>query len=116
MNQIFTHTNLALERAFPNVHSGFPWWHNDAPYVMEHYLLHMAGSCLLTSSAGPVGDGRKILSEGSRFEVFDRIICKAVGKLVSTGQISYDGGVRAVKKLMYENQVRFFNLKEVLDR
>lgn len=116
MNQIFTHTNLALERAFPNVHSGFPWWHNDAPYVMEHYLLHIAGSCLLTSSAGPVGDGRKILSEGSRFEVFDRMICKAVGKLISTGQISYDGGVRAVKKLMYENQVRFFNLKEVLGR
>ena len=76
----------------------------------------MAGSCLLTSSAGPVGDGRKILSEGSRFEVFDRIICKAVGKLISTGEISYDGGVRAVKKLMYENQVRFFNLKEVLGR
>ena len=27
----------------------------------------------------PVCDGRKILSEGSRFEVFDRIICKTVG-------------------------------------
>jgi len=111
MNQIFAHTNLMLERAFPNVHSGFPWWHNDAPYVMEHYLLHTAGSSLLTSSAGPVCDGRKILSEGSRFEVFDRIICKAVGKLVSTGQMTYNGGVRAVKKLMYENQARFFNLE-----
>jgi len=116
MNQIFSHTNLALERAFPNVHSGFPWWHNDAPYVMEHYLLHTAGSSLLTSSAGPVGDGRKILSEGSRFEVFDRVICRAVGKLISTGQISHDGGVRAVKNLMYENQVRFFNLKKEFDR
>ena len=27
----------------------------------------------------PVCDVRKILSEGSRFEVFDRIICKTVG-------------------------------------
>ena len=116
MNQTFAHTNLALERAFPNVHSGFPWWHNDAPYVMEHYLLHTAGSSLLTSSAGPVGDGRKILSEGSRFEVFDRIISRVVGKLISTGQTSYDGGVRAVKRLMYKNQVRLFNLKEALDR
>ena len=71
---------------------------------------------MLTSSAGPVCDERKILSEGSRFEVFDRIISRAVGKLISTGQISYDGGVRAVKNLMYENQVRFFNLKKEFDR
>ncbi|TET09769.1 hypothetical protein E3J84_04760 [Candidatus Aerophobetes bacterium] len=106
MNQTFAHTNLSLERAFPNVHSGFPWWHNDAPYVMEQYLLHTAGSSLLTSSAGFVCDGRKILSEGSRFEVFDRIICRAVGKLVSTGQMSYGGGVMAIRSLMYQNQAR----------
>ncbi len=111
MNQILAHTNLTLERAFPNVHSGFPWWHNDAPYVMEHYLLHIAGSSLLTSSAGPVCDGRKIFSEGSRFEVFDRVICRAVGKLVSNGEMTYKGGVRAVKALMYENQAKLFNLE-----
>jgi len=116
MNQIFAHTNIMLERAFPNVHSGFPWWHNDSPYVMEQYLLHTANSSLLTSSGGPVCDGRKILSEGSRFEVFDRIICKAVGKLISSGQMTYSGGVRAVKALMYENQMRLFNLKGELDK
>jgi len=112
MNQVFAHTDLMLERAFPNVHSGFPWWHNDSPYIMEQYLLHTANSSLLTSSGGPVCDGRKILSEGSRFEVFDRIICKTVGKLISEGQMSYNGGVRSVKALMYKNQVRIFNLKE----
>ncbi len=111
MNQIFAHTNIMLERAFSHVHSGFPWWHNDSPYIMEQYLLHTAGSSLLTSSGGPVCDGRKILSEGSRFEVFDRIICKAVGNLVSNGQITYNGGVRMLKALMYENQMRLFNLK-----
>ncbi len=71
MNQTYGHVNLMLERAFPNVHGGFPWWHNDTPAGMEHYLLHTAGASLLTSSGGPVCDGRKILSEGSRFEVFD---------------------------------------------
>jgi glucuronate isomerase len=81
MNQVFAHTNIMLERAFPQVHSGFPWWHNDSPDIMEQYLLHIANSSLLASSGGPVCDGRKILSEGSRFEVFDRIICKTVGKL-----------------------------------
>jgi len=110
MNQIFAHTNIMLERAFPKVHSGFPWWHNDSPYVMEQYLLHTAGSSLLTSSGGPVCDGRKILSEGSRFEVFDRIICKVVGNLVSSGQMSYNGGVNAIKALMYKNQMKLFSL------
>ncbi len=111
MNQIFAHTNLMLERAFPKVHSGFPWWHNDSPYIMEQYLLHMANSSLLTSSGGPVCDGRKILSEGSRFEVFDRIICKVVGKLIFEGQMSTQGGIEAVKALMYRNQARLFNLE-----
>jgi len=115
MNQTFAHTNLMLERAFPNVHSGFPYWQNTTPYIMEHYLLHTAGSSLLTSSAGSVCDGRKIPHERSKFEVFDRVICKAVGKLVSTGEISSNGETRAVKALMYENQVRLFNLKEELE-
>ena len=111
MNQIFAHTNIMLERAFPQFYSGFPWWHNDSPYVMEQYLLHIANSSLLNSSGGPVCDGRKILSEGSRFEVFDRKICKVVGNLVSDGQITYNGGVRSVKALMYENQMKLFNLQ-----
>jgi len=111
MNQIFAHTNLMLERAFTNVHSGFPWWHNDSPYIMEQYLLHTANSSLLTSSGGPVCDGRKILSEGSRFEVFDRIICKVLGYLVSSGQMTYNGGVRTLKALMYKNQMRLFGLQ-----
>jgi glucuronate isomerase len=77
---------------------------------MEHYLLHTAGASLLTSSGGPVCDGRKILSEESRFEVFDRVICRAVGKLMSDGQISKPGAIRLVKALMYENQARLFGL------
>ena len=110
MNQAFAHVNLMLERAFPMVHAGFPWWHNDTPYVMEHYLLHTAGASLLTSSGGPVCDGRKILSEESRFEVFDRVICRAVGRLVSDGQVSSPGGIRLVKALMFENQAKLFRL------
>jgi glucuronate isomerase len=110
MNQAFAHVNITLERSFPNVHAGFPWWQNDTPYVMEDYLFHTAGASLLTSSGGPVCDGRKILSEGSRFEVFDRVICRAVGKLMSGGQISSPGGVRLIKSLMYENQARLFRI------
>jgi glucuronate isomerase len=111
MNQTWAHVNVMLERAFPNVHAGFPWWHNDTPHVMENYLLHTASASLLTSSGGPVCDGRKILSEGSRFEVFDRVICRAIGKLISDGQMSEAGGIRAIKALMYGNQARLFHLE-----
>lgn len=112
MNQAFAHVNIMLERAFPGVHAGFPWWQNDTPFLMEHYLLHTAGASLLTSSGGPVCDGRKILSEGSRFEVFDRVICRAVGKLVSDGQLSKPGADRLVRALMFENQARLFKIEE----
>jgi len=114
MNQVFFPTNLMLERAFPRVHTGFPWWQNDNIYTMEHYLLHLISASLWSSSAGPVCDGRKILSEGSRFEVFDRIICRASGKLWSTGAISREGAVRAVRGLMAGNQVNIFQLENLL--
>jgi glucuronate isomerase len=63
---------------------------------------------------GPVADGRKILSEGSRFEVFDRMICRVVGKLLAEGQISRRGAAFLVESLMYRNSVRIFGLEEML--
>ena len=110
LNQVFFHTNLMLERVFPRVHTGFPWWQNDNIYNMEHYLLHLISASIWSSSGGPVCDGRKILSEGSRFEVFDRVICRALGRLWSTGAMSKEGAIRAVKGLMVENQRRIFHL------
>ena len=56
---------------------------------------------MLTLIVGPVCDGRKIFSEKSRFEVFDRVIYRAVEKLVSSGEITYKGGVRVVKKIYW---------------
>jgi hypothetical protein len=38
------------------------------------------------------------------------VICRATGKLVSDGQMSKQGGIKAVKGLMYENQKRLFRL------
>lgn len=114
MNQIFFHTNLMLERVFPHVHTGFPWWHNDNIYTMEHYLSHQISASLWSSSAGPVCDGRKILSEGSRFEMFDRIICRVLGRLCSTGAISEEGAIRAAKGFMAENQIGIFRLQNLL--
>lgn len=63
-----------------------------------------------------MADGRKILSEGSRFEVFDRMICRVVGKLLSEGQISRQGATRMVEALMYYNNVYLFDLEEILSQ
>jgi len=38
-------------------------------------------------------------------------IYNVLGKLVSSGQISYNGNIKTTKVLMYENQMRLFNLK-----
>lgn len=114
MNPEYLHVLVALERAFPGVHIGFPWWFNDTPYMIEQALCEVANASLLTSMVGPVADGRKILSEGSRFEVFDRMICRVVGKLLSEGQVSRQGAVRLVEALMYRNVVRLFRLEEIL--
>jgi len=116
MNHECLHVNIALERAFPGVHTGFPWWFNDAPHLIEQALLEVANSSLLASMGGPVADGRKILSEGSRFEVFDRMICRVVGKLLAEGQISRQGAVFLVESLMYRNSVRIFGLEEMLSQ
>jgi glucuronate isomerase len=110
MNQLHFHANVMLERAFPLVHTGFPWWQNDTPHLIEDYLLHLGGASILASTAGPVCDGRKILSEGGRFEVFDRVICRAIGRLMNDGQMSRNGGRETVKNVMYRNQLRIFRL------
>lgn len=112
LNPAYFHVLVTLERAFPGVHLGFPWWFNDTPYMIEAMLLEAANASLLTSIAGPVADGRKILSEGSRFEVFDRMICRVVGKLLAEGQISRQGATFLVESLMYRNVVRIFGLEE----
>ena len=61
---------------------------------------------MLTLIVVPVCDGRKIFSERSRFEVFDRVICRAVGRLVSSAEITYKAGVRAVKKVYWKQLKR----------
>ncbi len=61
---------------------------------------------MLTLIVVPVCDGRKIFSERSRFEVFDRVICRAVGRLVSSAEITYKAGVRAPKKIYWKQLIK----------
>ncbi len=76
-----------LSRAFPNVSIGAPWWFNDSPHGIEKQLEYMATVDLLSNHAGMVSDSRKLMSYGSRIEVFRRSLANTLGKMVERGQM-----------------------------
>lgn len=80
-------TITTIARAYPSVIIGAPWWFNDSPFGMETHLNYTASVDLLSNCAGMVSDSRKLLSYGSRTEVFRRVLCNIIGKMVERGQI-----------------------------
>jgi len=101
-------TIATITRAFPNVTLGAPWWFNDTPMGMESQLEYIASVDLLWSHAGMVTDSRKLLSFGSRTEMFRRILCNVVGKMIDKGQIPESPGYDLVRWLSYERQLDLF--------
>ncbi len=94
-------------RAFPNVYAGAPWWFNDNPYGIEEQLNYFSSVDLLSCHAGMVSDSRKVLSYGSRHEMFRRVLCNLLGKKVDRGQIPVDIASDLAKSASYEHP---FNL------
>jgi glucuronate isomerase len=72
----------SVARAFPGVSLGVPWWFNDSPYGIETQLRYAGTVDLLANSAGMVTDSRKLISFGSRTEIFRRVLCGVVGEAV----------------------------------
>jgi len=88
-----------LTRAFPNVSIGAPWWFNDSPYGIESQLEYLSTVDLLANHAGMVSDSRKLMSYGSRIEVFRRSLANVLGKMVEKGQMPEDLAVDLAKKI-----------------
>jgi len=80
-------TITTIARAYPNVIIGAPWWFNDSPLGMETHLNYIASVDLLSNCGSIVSDSWKLLSCGSRNEMFRRVLCNIVGKMVERGQI-----------------------------
>lgn len=80
-------TITTIARAFPNVSVGAAWWFNDSPFGMEQQLEYMGTVDLLANHAGMVSDSRKLLSYGSRFEMFRRSLANVVGSHVERGRM-----------------------------
>lgn len=104
-------TLASVARAFgPNVRLGSAWWFLDTPYGMKQQLEFIGTIDLLSMHAGMVSDSRKILSYGSRFEMFRRVLSDVLGGMVEKGQIPEDIAENIAYRVAYTNPKEFFNL------
>lgn len=101
-------TAATLSRAFPNVSLGAAWWFNDSPFGMEMHLRYMATVDLLSSFAGMVTDSRKLVSFGSRTEMFRRVLCSVLGKMVDNGQMPCEEAKNLAKRACYDRPHELF--------
>nr|1J5S_A Chain A, URONATE ISOMERASE [Thermotoga maritima]1J5S_B Chain B, URONATE ISOMERASE [Thermotoga maritima]1J5S_C Chain C, URONATE ISOMERASE [Thermotoga maritima] len=101
-------TISTIARAFPNVYVGAPWWFNDSPFGMEMHLKYLASVDLLYNLAGMVTDSRKLLSFGSRTEMFRRVLSNVVGEMVEKGQIPIKEARELVKHVSYDGPKALF--------
>lgn len=95
-------TIATMARVFPNVTIGPAWWFNDSPFGMAQQLEYVGTVELLSQHAGMVSDSRKLLSYGSRFEMFRRSLSNVVGRQVDRGQMPMDVARNLVERLAYE--------------
>ena len=104
---------VTLARAFPNVQVGAPWWFNDSVYGMGTQLRYIASVDPLANLAGMVTDSRKLMSFGSRTEMFRRVLCDVVGKWVGLGQAPEGYALDLVTSLSYERPRELFFRKKI---
>ncbi|MFC6962947.1 glucuronate isomerase [Halocatena marina] len=101
-------TITTISRAFPNVSVGAAWWFNDSSFGMEHQLDYMGSVDLLANHAGMVSDSRKLLSYGSRFEMFRRSLANVVGNHVERGRIPIEVAYDLVEHIAYDRPKELF--------
>ncbi len=101
-------TLATISRAFPNISLGAPWWFNDSPFGMEMHLRYVATVELLSNHAGMVTDSRKLLSYGSRTEMFRRVLCNVVGDMEQRGRMPRSAAEDLVHRLSYQRPLEVF--------
>lgn len=101
-------TLTTIARAFPNVSLGAAWWWNDSPYGMETQLKYVATVDLLSNYAGMVTDSRKLISFGSRTEMFRRVLCNVIGEMVERGQMPEAVAEELAQSMSYHRPKELF--------
>jgi len=109
MNPIHNATLAQLTRAFgEKVSLGLAWWLNDSYIGMKTQLDYVGSVDVLSNLAGMVSDSRKILSYGSRHEVFRRTLSRSLGGMVDQGQMPCEVAKRLAVSLAYERPKALF--------
>lgn len=101
-------TLATISRAFRNVNLGAAWWFNDSPYGMEEQLRLISTIDLLANFAGMVTDSRKLISYGSRTEMFRRVMSNVLANMVDKGQIPFAVAADLAKGMAYNQQMELF--------
>ncbi len=104
-------TLATVARAFgERVRLGSAWWLCDTPIGMRRQLEYIGSVDLLSCFAGMVSDSRKLLSYGSRFEMFRRVLADVLGEMVERGQMPLDVAKTLARDICYDEVKKFFNL------
>jgi glucuronate isomerase len=104
-------TLATVARAFGSkVRLGSAWWLCDHPTGMRRQLEYIGAVDLFANFAGMVSDSRKLLSYGSRFEMFRRVLSDVLGEMVEMGQMPYANAELLAEKMSYSGPKKFFGL------
>lgn len=111
LHPVHTATLAHLTRAYgAKVNLGAAWWLNDSYIGMRRQLEYVGTVDALANLAGMVSDSRKIMSYGSRHEVFRRTLADTVGAMVDRGQMPLRQAERLVTYLSYQRPKELFGL------
>jgi len=100
-----------MARAFgEKVRLGSAWWLLDTPVGMRRQLGYIGSVDTFANFAGMVSDSRKLLSYGSRFEMFRRILCGVLGEHVERGQVPYEVMENLAVSMCYQGPKEFYKL------
>ncbi len=109
MNPAHNMTVASLARSFGHTVSlGSAWWLNDSYIGMKNQLELAASIDLLSNMSGMVSDSRKILSYGSRFEMYRRTLAEVLGGMVTRGQVPESVACKLAKRMAYERPKQLF--------
>ena len=109
MSPVHNATLAQLTRAFGStVNLGLAWWLNDSFVGMERQLEYSSSVDVLSAFAGMVSDSRKILSYGSRFELFRRTLARVLGGMADRGQMPLEVAMERAVELSYQRPKTWF--------
>ncbi len=104
-------TLATISRAFgEKVALGSAWWLLDTPIGMRRQLEYIGSADTLSNFAGMVSDSRKLLSYGSRFEMFRRVMSDVLGDLVQRGQMPEEIAFDLAGRMAYSGTKKYWNL------